>query len=175
MKLAERMSFGSDTSFECAEDGTYTCTLQEIEVKAFPSFEDPTLMEDKFVFKYETVDAADSKGNPFKFFEFIRVVKSLTDTSNLAKRLDQMLGYRMTREQFAEFDTDELVGKMWRVTVVADAKGRNKIMAVKTRQTGRNAVRLDSPVPPPRRETAPPPPLQDVDDDPEMEDPFKER
>lgn len=169
MKLSELgMSPDSGRSFECAEDGTYVCELTEITVRPYPSFDDPTILEDKLVFVYETLEAVDENDNPYKFFDFIRKVRYLTDNSNLAKRLDQMLGRRLSAEEFGDFDLDELKEQRWRVTVTEN-NGRNKIFSVKpARKSGHHTI--DAPVQKPKNKPAP---KVEVDAD-ALEDPFAE-
>lgn len=165
MKLSE-LGIGPDTgaNFKVAEDGTYLCELANIEIKEYPSFDDKEIYEEKIVFTYKMVKPAED-GELYTFKDFIRKVKFLTDSSNLAKRLDQMLGRRLADDEFDDFDLDELMDMYWRVTVIATPNGRNKIVSVKPHKAAPAVKEIARPA-----KTAAKPAPEDED----MEDPFAE-
>lgn len=125
---------GQGGTFETAEAGMYTCRLKAVEVKQQPSFDNPEVLENRFQWIFETKDAADSAGNPFRFSKFTSV-KFGNDKSGLTILLDTMMGRRLTTEEFQALDLDELKGKDWKVMVDEKQKANgymaNTVLSVK--------------------------------------------
>lgn len=132
------------TDFEIAEAGTYTCKLIEIETSEQADFNDPTVMKPIYIFKFETVDMFDSNDRPFRFSKFTGRAYG-NEKANLTILFDQMFGRRLSREEYANLDIEELMSKSWRVMVDEHKTGTgkvvNKIMSV--RPVNRKGVVVD--------------------------------
>lgn len=152
------------TDFEIAEAGTYTCKLIEIETSEQADFNDPTVMKPIYIFKFETTDMFDSSDRPFRFSKFTGRAYG-NEKANLTILFDQMFGRRLSRDEYATIDLDELMAKSWRVMVdehkTASGKVVNKIMSV--RPANRKGVVVDAIVTKPVA-AKPKPPVDDEDD-----------
>jgi len=128
---------GQGGTFETAEAGMYTCRLKAVEVKQQPSFDNPEVLENRFQWIFESKDAADSSGNPFRFSKFTSV-KFGNDKSGLTILLDAMMGRRLTTEEFQALDLEELKGKDWKIMVDEKQKANgymaNTVLSVKPAQ-----------------------------------------
>jgi len=131
--FAKHASF-SGGSYPVADAGAYKCTLIDVEQTDRPSFEDRDRLEPNFRWIFETVEVGDEEGRPFRFTQFTKTAYGY-DAAKLTKLLDGMLGRRLTPQEFAGLDLDELKAASWSVTVdtVMSAKGRevNTIQSVK--------------------------------------------
>ena len=135
----------SSGEYEVAESGTYTCKLIEIETSEQADFNDPTVMKPIYIFKFETTDDFDSSGKPFRFSKFTGRAYG-NEKANLTLLFDQMFGRRLSRDEYASIDLDELMAKPWRVMVDEHKTGAgklvNKIMSV--RPANRKGVVVDA-------------------------------
>lgn len=171
---------GNGGTFEAAEAGAYTCRLKSVEIKQGPSFDNPEVMENRFMWQFETKDATDSEGKPFRFAHFTSI-KFGNDKSKLTILLDSMLGKRLTTEEFQSLDLEDLKARDWKVMVdeKQNSKGypTNVVLSVKPvqarqqpaqpRQTLGGMATASAPQQP--RKPAP------VEDDlSDLEDPFAE-
>lgn len=134
MALEKGYNGSNGGGFETAPDGMYLCTLESIEQKVQPKFSDPEEEEIRWMWRYTAIEETDSKGKQFSFLDWTGKNYG-NDKAGLTLRLDSMLGYRMTEEDWDEFDPeDSLVGKTWRVMVSevtkADGKVVNKVIKV---------------------------------------------
>lgn len=103
--------------FPVAPDGVYKCDLMSIEAKLMPKYGEPEVEETRWLWKFVSLDEADENGKPYEFGHWTGF-KYGNDKAKLTITLDSMLGYRLTEEQWEEFDPeDELVGKTWRIMV----------------------------------------------------------
>jgi len=163
-------SFQDSTSaeYEVAEPGSYLCRLIEIEASEQPDFNDPTVMKPIYIWKFETIDQFDSNDKAFRFTKFTGRAYG-NEKANLTILFDQMFGRRLSRQEFAELDIEQLMESQWRV-MVDEVKTKtdkivNKVMSV--RPASRKGVVMDAPVKP---MPAKPKPVVKQDDD--VEDPF---
>ena len=169
---------GQGGGFETAEAGMYTCRLKAVEIEQQPSFNNPEVMENRFQWVFETKDATDSKGEPFRFSKFTSV-KFGNDKSGLTLLLDSMMGRRLTTEEFQSLDLEDLKGRDWKLTVDEKQKANgymaNTVLMVKPagvrqqpaqRQTLGGMAQGGA-----QRPTRPAPVEVDTDD---LEDPFAE-
>lgn len=154
--------------YEIAEPGSYLCRLVEIETSEQPDFNDPTVMKPIYIWKFETTDQFDSKDKPFRFSKFTGRAYG-NEKANLTVLIDQMMGRRLSRQEFAELDIDQLLEVQWRVMVdevkTKSDKVVNKIMSV--RSASRKGFFVDAPT-----KGAPPKPKPVVKQDDDIEDPF---
>ena len=161
--FAKHGSF-SGGSYPVAGDGAYKCALVDVELTERPSFRDANRLEPNFRWVFETLEVGDEEGRPFRFTQFTKTGYGF-DGAKLTKLLDGMLGRRLTQDQFAALDVEELKAAAWSVTVsaIVNSKGRevNTIQSVKPWKPTR---------PQPVRKLAPPATV-DVDG---IEDPFAE-
>lgn len=176
--FANNATISGQGQFETAEAGAYLCKCVGIDVKEQPSFDNPEVMEKKFQWKFETIDASDSNGNPFRFSKFTSV-KFGNDRSGLTILLDSMFGRRLTAEEFQSLDIEDIKSKNWKVMVDEKVKDNgytaNTVLSVKPSQRpqqpqggqslGNLAGAQNRPVQRPR--------IQDVDIE-GLEDPFAE-
>ncbi len=165
--FGEHGSVSSGGDFEVAEAGAYVCRLKEVEPIQQPSFDDPTTMVDKFRWVWETTEATDSKGNPFRFTKFTG--RSFgNDKAAITILLDQMAGKRLTDAEYRSLDLDMLKRASWRVMVDEGVNGKgyaiNKVLSVKNAAAPRNAPHVQNaparPAPKPKAEE----PMEDIDD-----------
>jgi len=183
--FAKAASFSPGGDFAVADDGIYVCRLKEIEQKQQPSFDDPNVMEDKFVFVFEGAndEATDEDGKPFRFVKYTKTGYG-NDKAALTQLLDGMLGKRLTKEEFSELDIDDLTSRKWRVNVQLNSntqgKQINKILWVKPEKSGKKmgdmegaprAASTDPADAPFTRKAAPTP--KAVISTPEDDDPFE--
>lgn len=150
-----QFSDGDGGDFEIAEQGVYTCTLVEVKPEDRPSFENPEVLVPQFVWRFETKDAKDSKGNPYRFVKFTGI-KYGDDRAGLTILLDSMIERRLTQKEYRDIDMDKMKAVDWKVMVdkVKNKKGNdiNKIISVKQANKAKAAP------------TPPPPPVDDFDD-----------
>ena len=176
--FANNATISGSGTFETAEAGAYICRLKEVAVKTQPSFDNPEVMENRFQWTFETKDAQDSTGKPFRFSKFTSI-KFGNDRSGLTILLDSMMGRRLSDQEFQSLDLEDLKAKDWRVMVDEKQKDNgystNVVMSVKPAQarTAANVGRqtlggMTAPSPAPRARVAPP---VDIDTD-DLEDPF---
>lgn len=145
MALDKGYNGDSGRDFEVAPDGVYVCNLKKIEQKLMPKYGEPEVEEIRWMWVFETVNDADSNGNPYEFTHWTGW-KYGNDKAKLTTTLDTMLGVRMTEGEWMEYDVEaELCGKSWRVMVTEI-----------TTQAGKqvNRVMKISPMTPPRRTVA---------------------
>ena len=116
-----------------AEAGIYECALVNIEVTDRPKFNSEE-MEPNFRWVFETTEVGDEEGKAFRFSHFTKA-KYGPDQAKLTILLDQMLGKRLSQEEFSNLDIAELKGKKWAVEVTVALNNRgyenNTVVAVK--------------------------------------------
>jgi len=168
--FAQNATFSTGGDFEVADAGVYICRLKEVEPTKQPSFDDPNVQVDKFKWVFETNDNTDTKGNPFRFVKFTGTSYG-NDKAALTILIDGMAGRRLTSDEFAALNLDNLKRANWRVMVDEGVSGKgnaiNKILSVKPSKSGEpGGMVAVKPLPP-----APKPP---VEEDPlsSLEDPF---
>jgi len=141
--------FGQNASFaqgdySVADAGNYKCILVDVEMVQRPSFDDPAVMEPNFKWRFETTEVGDEDGKPFRFSQFTKTSYGY-DMAKLTKLLDGMLGRRLTQDEFARLDLQDLKSRHWSVAVdlVHTARGReiNTILGVKPWQTKAQPVK----------------------------------
>ena len=168
---------GQGGDFETAEAGAYTCRLKAVEIKQGPSFDNPEVMENRFMWVFESKDAQDSQGRPFRFSHFTSV-KFGNDKSKLTILLDAMMGRRLSTEEFQALDLEELKAKDWKIMVDEKQKANgcmtNVVLSVKPAQTRTAAPQarqtlggMAGATTPQNRRPAPV-----VDENEDLEDPF---
>jgi len=127
--------------YSIAEDGIYICRLKEVEPLEQPSFDDPTLMEEKYkwVFEGANAEAQDEQGQPYRFIKFTKRSYG-NEKAAITILVDSMLSRHLTREEFAELDLEDLKAKKFRVNVelTQNTKGNdiNKVLWVKPEKSG---------------------------------------
>lgn len=130
----ENAKFGSGGDYAVADDGVYTCRFKEIETLKQPSFDDASVLEDKFKFVFETVDEVDNENNPFRFVKFTKTSYGY-EKAALTILIDGMLGRHLTEQEFLALDLDDLKAKKFKVVVELtknqSGKEINKILSVK--------------------------------------------
>jgi hypothetical protein len=159
-------TFGSGGGdFEVAEAGNYTCRLYEVELGETADFNDPSVKKPQFIWKFETTKEFDSKDRPYRFFRYTGTAYG-NDKANLTLHLDEMLGKRLTREEFAKLDLDALKEQEWKVLVkehtTQSGKQTNKIVSVKP--ASKRGVSVDAPLKPTPRPAKPE--VSEDDEDP---------
>ena len=120
-------SFSDGTDYEIAEAGTYTCSLLELTTEQRPDYEDKTILKAAFKFVFETVEAQDSEGYPYKFLRFTGTSYG-NDNANLTQLLDGMLGKRLAADEFGELELSTLMATKYRVTVTEHTTQAGKIV-----------------------------------------------
>lgn len=129
--------------FSVAEDGVYSCRLTAVEPIMQPSFDDPLVQEAKFKWVFETADDVDDAGKPYRFVKFTSR-KYGNDKAAITLLLDGMLSKRLTAEEFAGLDLDDLMARKWKVLVelTVNSKGNqiNKISSVKPEKAAGNRM-----------------------------------
>lgn len=127
MALTKGYNGSNGSGFETAPDGVYVCTLESIEERVQPKFSNPEEEEVRWVWRYTAIDDTDSKGKQFSFLDWTGKNYG-NDKAGLTLRLDSMLGFRMTEEDWDAFDLEEeLVGKTFRVMVTEVTKGDGRV------------------------------------------------
>jgi len=116
MGMFEKSSGGT-----VAPAGTYHATLKNLEIKLFPSFDDPSVQEQRAMFTYETAEKDEETGMPFELADFTGT-KYGNERAKLTKRLDTMLPH-LTPEQRSEVEPGELIGKKFLLEV---ARGKRQ-------------------------------------------------
>jgi hypothetical protein len=111
-------------TFEAADEGMYRCKLTEVrqdkrrpygaDKNAEPT--DPCL---RFVF--ETVDERNSEDYPFKFTKTTGVEFG-SERAALTQLVTQLVGKRLTKDEYDELDPSEVIGKQYDVVVSAEEK-----------------------------------------------------
>ena len=128
--MALTATFSSGGDFETAEDGRYVCTLTGVKREARPSFDDPTVLEDNFVWAFASVREVDSQDRPYKFVHFTK-----TDYSNPKAKLTLMVngifGRAFLKTQVDMMDFEKLIGKTVALMIGTTASGKNKVLSVK--------------------------------------------
>lgn len=172
--FAENAEIGGGGGFVAAPQGVYLCNLADIEIVDGTAFNDPGTKTTDFKWIFETVDDTDEEGNPYRFVKFTGR-RYGDDRANLTTLLDQMMGRRLTDDEFKALDLPKLRATQWRVMVdeYTNAKGflNNKIMSVKPAVAPRPAARpqaAPAPQRPQQRRPSPPP------DNSDIQDPFAE-
>jgi hypothetical protein len=178
--FASNATISGSGTFETAEAGAYICRLKEVVVKTQPSFDNPEVMENRFQWTFETKDATDSTGKPYRFSKFTSV-KFGNDRSGLTILLDSMMGRRLSDQEFQSLDLEDLKARDWKVMVDEKQKDNgystNIVMSVKPVQARTSPAQprqtlggMATPQSPSQRRSAPP---VDIDTD-DLEDPFAE-
>jgi len=166
----QNATFNEGGEYEVADDGLYLCRLKEIETLQQPSFDDPSLLEDKFKFVFEALESVDSKGNPFRFVKFTKTGYG-NEKAALTLLLDSMLGKHLTNQEFASLDLEDIKARKFRVNVelTTNTKGNeiNKILSVKPNKAGGGIGGNAS------ASNKPKPKDDDADDDKFGDDPFE--
>jgi len=120
--------------YELAEAGAYICRLKEVVTEDRPGYDDSTILQPQYKFVFETTQTAATDGRPFRFTRFTGV-KYGNDSANLTKLLDQMLGKRLTEDEFRQLDLRHLMAREYRLVVdehtTQAGKPVNKIVSVK--------------------------------------------
>ena len=128
--MALTASFSSGGDFETAEEGRYLCTISGVKMEPRPSFDDPTVFEDDFVWEFETEKELDSKDRPFKFFNYTKTSYG-NEKAKLTLMINGIFGRAFVKEQVAQMDFEKLIGKSVGVMVGTTASGKNKVLSVK--------------------------------------------
>lgn len=117
------------TSYETAEAGLYlSCRFLECKPDRKPSFDDKNVMEDIYRWTFETTDPGDmnSEGKPFRFTRDTGR-KFGDDRAKLTILMDQMVGRRLTVDEFLDLDTDTLKPTPYDITVDAKPSSSGKV------------------------------------------------
>jgi len=131
----------AQTTFDAAPTGLYRCRLKEIVPEERPAWDDPNVIESVYKVVFETTEAADSNGRPFRFFVSPRRIGKDgggtygIERAALTKLLDGMLGRRLSADEFENLDLDELLTRTYEVMVEqrpgSNGKPpRNKVLTV---------------------------------------------
>jgi hypothetical protein len=125
----QRMSFfkdhgkyseGSDKKYSVAEAGIYVCALIDVEAIQGKNFDNPDILEPNFKWIFESTEVGDNDGQAFRFVHYTKTAYG-NDKAKLTILLDGMVG-RMTSEQFASLDVDNLKRQPWQVVVATRQK-----------------------------------------------------
>lgn len=162
--------------FPVAPDGIYKCRLAEIKpaerVATYP--EKGEVRELLFRWFFETTEVGDEEGKPFRFMK--QTGRGYGDNrAHLTKLLDTMIGNRLTADEFAALDIDDLKRRDWAVSVGSevsekDGKTRNNVNSVKPWAEQPNNLRPLKPI----TQAAPQAKPADDDSDDGFDDPFEE-
>lgn len=156
-------------NFPAADDGVYLCVLMDIEQTQMGSFNDPTIMEPKLRFVFEAIEEEDENGKSFRFTK-ITGIGFGADRAGLTQIIDGMFGKRLTADEFAALDLDELKARKWRVNVemFTNEKGYDKNRILSVKPAGQKGKGM------PGQKPAPKPLEPDEDDLSDTVDPFAE-
>lgn len=160
--FSQHGTFTGGGDFAVAAPGSYKCALEKVETVQRPSYEDPSIMETNYRWVFETIEDGDENGRPFRFTYFTKTSYG-NDMAKLTKLLDGMLLRRLTSEEFAQLDLEDIKTRAWSVSVDLQmtAKGReiNTVLG----------VRPWAAKPQPRKLQAQRPPVEE-----DIKDPFDE-
>lgn len=160
--FSQNATFTSGGDYPVAAPGSYKCALDKIETVQRPSFEDQSIMEPNFRWVFETIEDGDENGRPFRFTYYTKTSYG-NDMAKLTKLLDSMLLRRLTQEEFASLDLDDIKARAWSVAVEVQMTSRGReINSVLS-------VRPWANKPQPRKLQAQRPPVEE-----DIEDPFNE-
>jgi len=124
-----KFSAGSGKKYSVAElQGTYICALIDCEAVQGKSFDDPSVLEPKFKWIFESTEVRDNDGQRFRFITYTKTYYG-NDKAKLTILLDGMVG-RMTSQQFAELDMEALKAKSWQVVVGLRQKMNSELFNV---------------------------------------------
>ena len=128
--MALTATFSSGGDFENAEEGRYVSTITGVKREARPSFDDPAVLEDNFVWEFESVREVDSKNRPYKFFHYTKTAYS-NEKAKLTLMINGIFGRAFLKTQVEQMDFEKLIGKTVAVMVGTTASGKNKVLSVK--------------------------------------------
>lgn len=144
--FGEHGNLGSSTPV--VEEGPYICRLKEVLLTEGKVFEAGKLPKPQFRWNFDSLEAADDEGNPYKFSTFTGRSYGY-DKADLTKLIDGMMGRRLTPEEFNALDLSDLVGdetrpRKWRVMITTGRNGAgkeyNEIVSVKPVQKLQGSV-----------------------------------
>lgn len=160
--FSQNATFSGGGDYAVAAPGTYKCALEKVETVQRPSFEDPSIMEGNFRWTFETLEDGDENGRPFRFTYFTKTSYG-NDMAKLTKLLDGMLLRRLTQEEFAQLDLDDIKARAWSVSVDCQMTSRGREINTVL------GVRPWANKPQPRKIQASRPPVEE-----DIKDPFDE-
>lgn len=131
-KYGEYQEPGGD--FERAENGEYVVVLKEIEETTRPNFNDASITDDVWRWKFETVEARDSEDRPFLFMTTTKT-RYGNEKAALTILIDGMFRTHFDKYDWQRVDVDKLVGKKFKALVALETnpetkKEYNKILSV---------------------------------------------
>ena len=158
-------SFSDGASREVPESGRYLCTLVDVETFQLTSKNTGKTMP-MFRWIFSTVKKTDTDGNPYQLTKITSTYYG-SDDSWLTQLLDQMLGKRLTRNEWNALDVESLKAKAWAVSVTKTVNARGYDVA--EIDAVREHVAETKPAPAPKAKPAPKPVVED-----DIKDPFDE-
>jgi hypothetical protein len=122
-----KMPESQGRNFEPVPPNIYQCQLSDIEIKTMPSYDDATVMEEQFLFKWNILDEGAFYGKEISAFASKKLVGG-QKPSNLYKILSGVSGRQFTKEECMR--QEETVNPVFLNGLI----GKQNIMAVSQKE-----------------------------------------
>ena len=137
-----KMPESQGRTFEPVPPGIYQCQLSDIELKSMPSYDDQSVMEEQFLFRWNVLDEGAFYGKEVSAFASKKLVGG-QKPSNLYRILSGVSGRQFTKEECMR--QEETVGPEFLNALI----GRQNVMAVSQKEKVKGGMKnvIDSILP----------------------------